>query len=91
MLSCVQLFGHNRLLCPRDSPGKNSGVGCRFLLQGVFLTQGSNLHFFPSPALAGRFFTASATWDFVVGAQSVWKDIMCNKVKASTGKGEIPS
>ena len=23
-----------RLLCPWDSPGKNAGVGCRFLLQG---------------------------------------------------------
>ena len=34
-----------RLLCPRDSPGKNSGTGCHFLLQGIFLTQGSN----PSP------------------------------------------
>ena len=31
-----------RLLCPWDSPGKNTGVGCHFLLQGVFLTQGSN-------------------------------------------------
>ena len=31
-----------RLLCPRDSPGKNFGVGCPALLQGVFLTQGSN-------------------------------------------------
>ena len=27
----------------RDFPGKNTGVGCHFLLQGVFLTQGSNL------------------------------------------------
>ena len=27
------------LLCPWDSPGKNTGVGCHFLLQGVFLTQ----------------------------------------------------
>ena len=26
-----------------DSPGKNTGVGCHALLQGVFLTQGSNL------------------------------------------------
>ena len=26
----------------RDSPGKNPGVGCHFLLQGIFLTQGSN-------------------------------------------------
>ena len=25
-----------------DFPGKNTGVGCHFLLQGVFLTQGSN-------------------------------------------------
>ena len=28
-----------------DSPGKNIGVGCRALLQGIFLTQGSNLCF----------------------------------------------
>ena len=25
-----------------DSPGKSSGVGCHFLLQGIFPTQGSN-------------------------------------------------
>ena len=31
-----------RLLCPWDFPGKNTGVGCRALLQ-IFLTQGSNL------------------------------------------------
>ena len=32
------------LLCPWDSPGKNTGVGGRFLLQGIFPTQGSNPH-----------------------------------------------
>ena len=32
-----------RLLCPQDSPGKKTGVGCHFLLQGIFPTQGSNL------------------------------------------------
>ena len=32
-----------RLLHPWDSPGKNTGVGCHFLLQGIFPTQGSNL------------------------------------------------
>ena len=26
----------------RDSPGKNIGVGCHLLLQGIFPTQGSN-------------------------------------------------
>ena len=31
-----------RLLCPWDSPGKNTGVGCRFLLQEIFPTQGLN-------------------------------------------------
>ena len=31
-----------RLLCLWDFPGKNTGVGCRFLLQGLFLAQGSN-------------------------------------------------
>ena len=30
-----------RLFCPWNSPGKNTGVGCRFLLQKIFLTQGS--------------------------------------------------
>ena len=25
-------------------PGKNTGVSCHFLLQGIFLTQGLNLH-----------------------------------------------
>ena len=31
-----------RLLCPWDSPGKNTGVGCHFLLHGIFATQGWN-------------------------------------------------
>ena len=32
-----------RVLHPWDSPGKKLGVGCRSLLQRIFLTQGSNL------------------------------------------------
>ena len=31
-----------RLVCPWDFPVKNTGTGCHFLLQGIFLTQGSN-------------------------------------------------
>ena len=38
----------SRLLCPWDSPGKNTGVGCHALLPGTFPTQRSNLG---SPAL----------------------------------------
>ena len=32
-----------RILCPRRSPGKNTGVGCHFLLQGIFPLKRSNL------------------------------------------------
>ena len=50
-----------RLLCPWDSPGKNTVEGCHALLQGIFPIQGSNPCLM-SPALAGRFFTIRATW-----------------------------
>ena len=33
-----------RFLCPWDSPGKNTGVSCHFLLQGIFPNQGPNPH-----------------------------------------------
>ena len=50
MLSCsvmsdsLQLHGlwPSRLLCPSDLPSKITGLGCYFLLQGLFPTQGSN-------------------------------------------------
>ena len=47
-----------------DSPGKNTEVGCHFLLQGIFLAlslikPGSLM----SLALAGLFFITSATWE----------------------------
>ena len=32
-----------RFPCPWNSLGKNTGMGCHFLLQGIFLTQGLNL------------------------------------------------
>ena len=31
-----------RVLCPWDFPGKSTGAGCHFFLQGIFLTQGSH-------------------------------------------------
>ena len=31
------------LFCPWNPPGKNTGMGCRALLHGIFLTQGLNL------------------------------------------------
>ena len=43
-LTLLQLHGLKpaRLLCPWASPGKNTGVGCHFLSQEIFLTEGSN-------------------------------------------------
>ena len=45
---CLTLPSHGlkptRLLCPWDFPGKNTGVGCHFLLQVIFPTQGQNPH-----------------------------------------------
>ena len=32
----------SRLLCPWDSPGRNTGVACHALFQGIFPSQGSN-------------------------------------------------
>ena len=33
-----------RLLCPWNFPGKNTAVGCHFLLQGTFLSEELNPH-----------------------------------------------
>ena len=42
MSDCLQPLEPTSLLCPWGSPDKNTGVGCDFLLWGIFLTQGSN-------------------------------------------------
>ena len=66
--SCPALYDLMDCSLPGSSvhgifPGRNTGVGCHFLLQGIFLTQGLNQWSLVSPALANRFFTASATWE----------------------------
>ena len=51
-----------RLLCSWDFPGKDTGVDCHFLLQGIFATQGWNW----VSCAAGRFFTDWATREVTV-------------------------
>ena len=46
-----------RLLCSWNSPGKNIGVGCQFLLQGIVPFPGMELVSLVSPELVGWFFT----------------------------------
>ena len=55
----------------RDSPGKNTRVGCHVLLQVIFRTQGLNPCLL-SPALAGGFLVADLKgWRLVVGGGAV--------------------
>ena len=56
-----------------DSPGKNTGVGCHFLLQRIFLTQGSRPSLIMSPAFLGGFFTTNHTWE----AQAIYLIAKC--------------
>ena len=50
-----------RLLCLWDFPDKNTGVGCYLVLQGIFLTQGSNLRILHWQV--GFFFYHRAAWE----------------------------
>ena len=56
--SCLTLWPHGllptRLLCPPDFLGQNTRVGCHFLLQEMFLTQGPT----HVSCTAGKFFTS---------------------------------
>ena len=66
ILSGLTLQSHGlqlaRLLCPWDSPGKNTGVGCMPSSResSQFRDGTTSLK---SPALAGGFITTSATWE----------------------------
>ena len=60
-----------------DSPGKNTGVGCHVLPQGIFPPQRSNPRLM-SPALAGGFF---ATWE--APAKNTY--VCCKESARSTG------
>ena len=49
-----------RLLCPWNFLGRNAGASCHFLPQGILPDPGIKPL---SPALVGRFFTTSTTWE----------------------------
>ena len=69
--SCPTLGPHGlqpaRLLCPWDSPSKNTGVACHFLLWGIFPTQGSS----QVSHAASRFLTFSTARE----AQWTWMSL----------------
>ena len=59
-----------RLLCPWDSLGKNTGVGCHALLQAL-RDPGIEPRPLRSPAMAVGFFTTSAIWE--AGSKKTWR------------------
>ena len=79
-----------KFLCPWNFPGKNTGVVCHFLLQGIFLTQGSNpcflhlLHWqadsFQLSPLGSPIYTEYSVWTFKVihklGRGTMWYDCL---------------
>ena len=53
----------DRLFCPWNFPGKNTGKGCHALLQWDLPDPGIEPTSLMSPAFADKFFTTGATWE----------------------------
>ena len=78
-----------RFLSPWDSPGKNTGVDCYFLLQGIFPTQEQDLHCmqtFYCPSHQGSaqlsvYITAGLT-----KLQSIWQLGLLYHIKSQLGR-----
>ena len=84
--SCLTLQPHGlwlaRLLCPWDFPGKNTGVGCHFLFQGMFPTQRSNprllhlLHWQANSLPLNQLRSPKKVWDPLKTKQTLpWKPV----------------
>ena len=79
-----------RLLCPWDSPGRNTGVGCHSLLQGIFLTLGSNLGLLHCRQIIYHWATRKAWHVGRIGVnycKSVWDWTCAIRIKTFVGVG----
>ena len=79
-------FQLTRLLCPWNSPDNNTGVGCHFLLQDIFLTQALNscllcfLHWQAGSLPAAN--QATINWTFkATGLFSQILEVRCLKLR----------
>ena len=79
-----------RCLCPWDSTGKNTGVNCHALLQGIFPTQGLNLRLLNLLHCRQVFvcFTASSTWEALSRFSCV--PTPCNPIDSSPPGSPVP-
>ena len=81
-----------RSLCPCNSPGKNTGVGFYFLLQGNLPSPGNEPTSLVSPALVGRFFSSSAIWEALGGINGYklyLQQILINDCNSVTLEGNV--
>ena len=70
-----------KFLCPWNFPGKNTGVGCHFLPQGIFLTQGSNPYLQHCRWILHHWATREAQVNYVYMSQScliLWDPMYCS-------------
>ena len=87
--SCPTLCNPTRLLHPWNFPGKSTGVGCHFLLQGIFSSQGSNPDL---PHCKQTLFTIWATREAPNLRKDKAKWRVCNKhIKTYTSNVLSPS
>ena len=87
-----------RLLHPWDSPGKNTGVGCHFLLQCMkvkserevaqsCLTLGDPMDCSPSgSSVHGIFQARILEWGAIVFSKTLWKKVYCYIVGGLWGR-----
>ena len=55
---------HTRLLCPRDFWGKNTGVGCHFLLQGISWPR-DQIHISCVSCIGRQILYHWGTWEYI--------------------------
>ena len=71
---CAYMLSHIQcnmpVLCPWDSPGKNTGIGCHFILQGNLPDSGMEPESLAPPALASKFFSTAPPGKPHVGVES---------------------
>ena len=77
--SCLTLCNPMDCSLPGNFTGKNMRMGCHFLLQEIFPTQGLNMAL--SPSLAGKFFTTNLLSYPIIHGLPWWlsgKESACN-------------
>ena len=87
-----------RLLCPWDSPGKNAGVGCHFLLQYMNVKSESEVAqscltlsdpmdwSLPGSSVHGIFQARVLEWGTTAFSELKYRDL--NKIKLSAAKAQ---